>query len=473
MKNIFYKSSLLALTAGVLLTSCEPEIDTPNPTAGSEANFSKYIAVGNSLTAGFQDNGLYREGQLSSYPAILADQFREVGGGNFVQPLFPENQRNGSGYLRLVGFTPTGSPITETVTTERAIRSASPVLFTKFTDPVQNLGVPGIKVAEIKVQGYGSAQGNPYFERITPDNQAGQTYLQRVQQSTDHTFFSLWLGNNDVLSYATSGGASSATSNAITPVNLFDANYSELVNALTANGQEGILATIPDVTGIPFFTTVGPSVKKTLTDNNIPGMVAITGAGKDRIQVATAQINAPQNGVLFTLTGASYAPLLGQPTGKYWRDLARQVSPSQDPLIVRGTLAQLLLNYSVDTTKMFGFSGENPWPSALLLDVNEQNSVKAATTSFNNIIKAQAQAKGLALWDANAYFTSIQSGFGRNGVAYSPAFITGNLFSLDGVHLTPRGYAIVANEMIGAINAKYSASVPKADETQYRAVLLP
>ncbi|MCJ8167175.1 SGNH/GDSL hydrolase family protein [Pontibacter sp. E15-1] len=472
MKNIFYKYSVLALSAGVLLTSCDPEIDAPSKSSG-EADFAKYVAVGNSLTAGFQDNGLYLEGQRSSYPALMANQFAEVGGGSFVQPLFTEAQKNGSGYLRLSGFTATGSPITETVTENRAIRSASPVLFTKFTDPVQNLGVPGLKVADIKVQGYGSAQGNPYFERITPDAQAGQTYLQRVQQSTDHTFFSLWLGNNDVLSYATSGGASTAASNAITPVTTFDANYAELVGALMANGQEGILATIPNVAGIPFFTTVGPRVKQTLTDNNVPGMVAITGAGKDRVQFLTSQINASENGVLFTLTGASYAALLGQPTGKYWRDLAKQVSPSQDPLIIKGTLAQLLFNYSIDTTQMFGFSGGNPWPSALLLDVNEQNNVKAATSAFNTIIKAQAEARGLALWDANAYFNTIQTGFGKNGAAYSPAFITGNLFSLDGVHLTPRGYAIAANEMIQAINAKYNSNVPLVDETQYRAVLLP
>ncbi|GAB3541631.1 SGNH/GDSL hydrolase family protein [Pontibacter brevis] len=457
----------------MLLTSCDPEIDAPAASSG-QADFTKYLAVGNSLTAGFQDNGLYREGQVNSYPAILANQFEEVGGGEFVQPLFTEDQRNGSGYLRLTGFTATGSPITETVTENRAIRSASPVLFTKFTDPVQNLGVPGLKVADINVQGYGSTQGNPYFERITPESQAGQTYLQRVQQSTDHTFFSLWLGNNDVLSYATSGGASAAASNAITPVNTFDANYTQLVTALTVNGQEGILATIPNVTGIPFFTTVGPQIKNTLTTNNVPGMVAITGAGKERVQFLTSQINAAEDGVLFTLTGAPYAPLLGQPTGKYWRDLAKQVSPSQtNPLVIRATLAQLLLNYSIDTTQMFGFSAGNPWPSALLLDVNEQDAVKAATTSFNNIIKATAEATGLALWDANTYFNSIQTGFGNNNVGYSPAFISGNLFSLDGVHLTPRGYAIVANEMIKSVNSTYNSRIPTVDVTQYRAVLFP
>jgi len=471
MKKSIYTSGMLALLAGVLLTGCDPEIDTPAPAAGAVADFSTYIAIGNSLTAGYQDNGLYLDGQLNSYPAILAEQLKLVGGGEFTQPLFTEEQRNGSGYLRLAGFNQQGSPITAPVTENLAVRNASG-LMTKYLDPVQNLGVPGIRVADINTQGYGSTQGNPYFERITPDGNPFQTYLERVT-ATDHTFFSLWLGNNDVLGYATSGGASTTASNTITPVNTFDGNYSAMLAALTADGQEGIVATIPNVTAVPFFTTVGPVIKKSLGDNSIPGFMAITGTGNSRIQVATAQINAPENGVLIPLTASAYAPLLAQPTGKYWRDLARQVSSSQDPLVVRLTLAGLLVNFQIDTTQMFGLSMGNPWPSALLLDMAEQAEVKAATDAYNSIIKGQAEARGLALFDANQFFTSIQGGFANNNVTYSPAYISGNLFSLDGVHPTPRGYAVIANEMIKAINSKYSANIPTVDETQYRAVLFP
>ncbi|MHA6249495.1 SGNH/GDSL hydrolase family protein [Pontibacter sp. CAU 1760] len=481
MKNIFYKYSLLALSAGMLLTSCDPEIDAPASTAG-EADFSSYLAVGNSLSAGYSDGGLYLEGQVASPPALLAKQFEAVGGGEFKQPLFTEAQKNGSGYLKLTGFTAQGSPITQNVTTELAIRGVNEKgapLYTKFTDNINNLAIPGIRTADVKTQGYGSTQGNAFFERLT--NNPGQTYLQYVQaqaQAADYTFFSIWMAENDVLGYATSGGAFSggmlnADIRTITPLAKFDENYSALVSMLATEGKEGILVTIPDVTAIPFFTAVGPSVKGALTSAGAPGFVALTGSGSTRVQVATAQINAPQNGVYFTLTSSSYIPLLGQKTGKYWRDLAAQVSPSKDPLVVRGTLAAILANYQIDTTAMFGFTAGNPIPSALLLDVAEQTTVKSAITSFNDIIRAQATARGLALWDANAYFNNIQTGFGKNGVAYSPAYITGNLFSLDGVHLTPRGYAVATNEMIMAINAKYNSNVPLLDETQYRAVLLP
>lgn len=230
------------------------------------------------------------------------------------------------------------------------------------------------------------------------------------------------------------------------------------------------MATIPDVTSIPFFSTVGPTIKGLLTSAGVPGMVALTRNSNARIQVATSQIkDAAGENILFPLTSSTYLPIVGQRTGKYWRDLARQAVPPNPTL----SLITILVNYQIDTTQLFGVSVGNPWPSALLLDAAEQKDVSDATLNLNTILKAKAEEKGLAVFDAYTYFNSIQGGFTQNGVAYAPAFITGNLFSLDGVHLTPRGYAIVANEMIKAINAKYNARIPTVDITQYRAVLIP
>ncbi|QMU30209.1 SGNH/GDSL hydrolase family protein [Adhaeribacter radiodurans] len=463
MKNSLQIIGAVALVAStLLLAGCEPEIEKMSVSKG-ELNLDKYVAVGNSLTAGFMDNGLYREGQESSYPNILAGQFKQVGGGDFTQPLFTPEQENGSGYLRLSGFSPTGTPVLSPVTDKLAIRSQNPTLYTKYPEEINNLGVPGIRMSDIKMVGYGSSQGNPYFERISTDPQ--QTYLARVAAS-NATFFSCWLGNNDVLGYATAG----AFANSITPTDVFTANNSEVINTLTANGAKGIVATIPDVTGIPFFTTVGPTVKGLLASAGVPGMVALTRNSSARIQFARTDIKDAAGGtILFPLTSISYLPLIGQPTGKYWRDLAKQVVPANPALGLLG----ILLNFQIDTTKVFGLSSGNPWPSALLLDAVEQKDISDATINFNTILKAKASEKNLAVFDAYTYFNSIQSGMTQNGVPYSPAFITGNLFSLDGVHLTPRGYAIVANEMIKAINTQYNARIPTADVTQYRAVLFP
>jgi hypothetical protein len=59
------------------------------------------------------------------------------------------------------------------------------------------------------------------------------------------------------------------------------------------------------------------------------------------------------------------------------------------------------------------------------------------------------------------------------GVGINSAFITGGAFSLDGIHLTPRGNAVIANVFIDAINAKYASTIPAIDITQYRGVKFP
>src|SRR3982750_1333954 len=108
------------LIAGLLLLgACKPELSPVKPSKGT-ADFSKYISVGNSLTAGYSDGGLYLEGQQNSYPSIIAKQMLAVGGGEFKQPLFSADQANGSGYLQLTGFNTDGTPKTVTVTTNLA-----------------------------------------------------------------------------------------------------------------------------------------------------------------------------------------------------------------------------------------------------------------------------------------------------------------------------------------------------------------
>ena len=474
MNQIIKRTAPALALLGLGLAGCQPTIEAPAASAGS-ADFSSYIAVGNSLTAGYADGGLYREGQLNSYPSILASQFAKVGGGSFVQPLFTEAQSNGSGYLRLAGFTATGSPITAPVTTNLAVRGGTTQvpLYTKFTDPVNNLGVPGIRMADINTPGYGSVQGNSYFERITPDATPLQTYLQRVQAtvaSLKPTFFTEWLGNNDVLFYAASGGASLAPSNSLTSVATFTTNAGQVLDALTVNGAKGVVATIPDVTGIPFFTTVGPSLKATLVAANIPGLIAFTGAAPgnaasgNRKQIGTVDIRDANGGrQLFTLTSASFLGLLGRPTGAPWR-----------ALVPRAALATYLAGYAIDTTAAFGASVKNPIPSAFILDDVEQGLVATATAGFNNALIAAASSRNLAVFDANLFFRAVAGGgYVANAVNNTAGYLSGNIFSLDGVHPTPRGYAVIANEILKAANAKYSSSFSGVNPNNYRGVIFP
>lgn len=477
MNMLLKKAPLVLSLLGLTLAGCQPDIDEPKADRGT-ADFTRYIAVGNSLTAGYADGGLYLEGQQNSYPSILAGQFKAAGGGDFVQPLFNQpNQQNGTGYLRLAGFTAAGLPVTANVTTNLAVRGLSPsggALYTRYDNAINNLGVPGIRMSDIETAGYGSVQGNAYFERITPTATPTQTYLARVAASTP-TFFTNWLGNNDVLLYATAGAAA----NTMTDVATFTDKNNKLIDALTANGAKGLVASIPNVTTVPFFNTVGPSLKATLTAGSVPGLVITTGAlapgqANTRRSITTADIRGA-DGVgrqLLTLTASPYAALIGRPTGKYWRDFYQQARPSLPATVPNLTV--FLLAMQVDTTQLFGLSTGNPFPSTLVLDDTEQTAVVTRTNELNQALRTKATAKGLSFFDVNTFFTNVAgSGYATNGVTNTAAFISGNLFSLDGVHLTPRGYSIIANEMIKVINSTYGSTIQTVNPDAYRAVQYP
>ena len=89
-------------------------------------------------------------------------------------------------------------------------------------------------------------------------------------------------------------------------------------------------------------------------------------------------------------------------------------------------------------------------------------------------MKAQADSKGVAYVDPNTVLAQVSSATGltQNGITYTSSFIQGGVFSLDGIHLTPAGYALIANEIIKGINAKYGSTIAQVNTASYRRVLL-
>jgi len=122
----------------------------------------------------------------------------------------------------------------------------------------------------------------------------------------------------------------------------------------------------------------------------------------------------------------------------------------------------------------YGLHPANPIESKYVLDPEEVAIIKKQVAEFNNVIKSTAESKGLAVADAHTYLNRVNNpGILYNGIAINAKFITGNAFSLDGIHLTPMGNAMIANLFIDAINAKYDSRIPKVDAAQYRGVILP
>jgi hypothetical protein len=86
------KYGIVALAIALLYGGCK--ITAPSgPVAGlGGATIGKYVAVGNSLTAGYQSNGLFASAQAYSYPNLIAGQLSLAGGnvGSFQQPLYSD-----------------------------------------------------------------------------------------------------------------------------------------------------------------------------------------------------------------------------------------------------------------------------------------------------------------------------------------------------------------------------------------------
>ncbi len=482
MNLIFKRSAPFLALLGLALGGCQPDLnDDPKSSAG-QADFSRYIAVGNSLTAGFGDNGVYREGQLQSFPALLAQQFQKVGGGNFVQPVFPEANANGSGYLTITGFngaTPVLSQVAPNGVVGLGADGRTPLLVRYTGTDNQNLGVPGIRVADIATPGYGFNNPlgfNPFFERLLAANDP-RSYTQYVQErvaTIKPTFFTNWLGNNDVLGYAGSGGTAAPLSD---PAD-FRAKYTEITNVLTAGGAKGLVATIPNVANVPLFTTVSTAaVNASLSAVPVPASI-IAGLTAAPLGLTAAQIGSIRFGLYIQALDASGAVVTRAATAA---DLLLLTASSAvgTPSTTANPFPRGfgIVIPGISAAQAAGIAGAvppNPLPSNLVLDAVEVGRVQSRTTELNAIITEVGRSKGLAVFDANTFFNGVaRNGLAINGVNNSAAFVSGNLFSLDGVHPTPRGYAVIANEMIKVINATYGAAVPGVDASAYRGVKFP
>ena len=250
-----------------------------------------------------------------------------------------------------------------------------------------------------------------------------------------------WLGNNDVLGYATSGGVSPS---APTSSAAFGALYAQALGALRAAlpNAKIVVANIPNVTCVPYFTTVGPRVAASL-----PAGYYLRYQKHGNTSLAFDSTRFTEATPPFiTLPGQTYALLIGHPSGKWYRDNG------------------VALPAGIDTTKPFGLHPQNPWPDALMLDADEQTVAAGAVSAFNGIIASQASVNGAAVVDINSFFTGIKAnGLLVSGQEFTADYVSGGLFSLDGVHPSSRGQAVVANEFLRVINGKFGTSIPMVD----------
>ncbi|QWX84117.1 G-D-S-L family lipolytic protein [Cellulophaga sp. HaHaR_3_176] len=493
------KKTIALFAFGALLASCsddedsitEPMEPTPVVYTSGTADFTKYVSVGNSLTAGYSDSALFTDGQTASFTNMLAGNFALAGGGDFNIPLMSDNlggltlggePLDGFGNRLILSFI-TGSPNPVPVNGQGTTEITNVI-----SGPFNNMGVPGAKSFHLGVQGYGNVQAlpnaNPYFIRMASSPNA-TVIGDAVSQNP--TFFSLWIGNNDILGYATSGGAgedhnetnnfdpTTYGSNDITNTNVFASVYNGLLEALTANDAGGVLVNIPDVTTIPYFTTVpfNPVPLDAATADQVNSGYALYNGGVENYRLAglISDDDAAARTITFAeglnavvIVDEFLIELPGLP--KY-----RQTTAS-DLMVLT---ARSFIGTLADPSNPASVNGIGvPLADNWVLTPQEQEDVAIATEGYNAVIANMAIQYDLPLVDANTFLTSVAiSGVTlSDGSNVTATYGTGGAFSLDGVHPSPRGYSLIANEFVKQINTKYGSNLPGVDPLDYKGLYI-
>jgi hypothetical protein len=474
--NIYKSIGVVVLAATFLVSCSELEFDIPvEPevalTSGS-ADFSNYVAFGASFSSGVTDGALFVEGQNNSFPNSLASAFANAGGGEFSQPLVNDN----IGGLLLGGVQIAGprlyfdgaglSVVDGTPTTE-----VSNIL----TGPFNNMGVGGAKSFHFLAPGYGNlagvAQGtaNPYFARMASSPNA--TILEDAV-SQNPTFFTISvMGGNDVLGYATSGGSgvdqtgnfdpSTYGGSDITDPNVFANSATAIVTALTANGAQGVLSNVPYVTDLPYFTTVpynavpldaatAGSLNTAFAEYN--GGLQLAGSlgllTSEEIAARTIVFAAGQNAVTLVDEDLTDLSALGLPS-------YRQATP--DDLMVLPSLSFIGTLVDNNPTLINGVSV--PLSDQWVLTGTETQASIVATDAYAVTVQSLAEANGLAFADLRLILSeAATSGAMFDEFNMTTDLIFGGLVSLNGIHLTARGYAYMANKFLEVIDATYGSN---------------
>jgi hypothetical protein len=437
MNRIITSISLVAFTVLAVL-SCKPKYTEPSYSKG-EINPTRFVMIGGSHAAGYMNDALYYEGQQNSLAALIANQFKNIGGVSINQP-WVSSTSVGIGLTGLSRLNLGYKTDCKGVTALSPIRIASSGDISILNQNIfssanrfGNFGVPGLKLMQVSSSNLSAT--NAFFARMASSLSAS---VLDDAIASNPTFFSVFLGVEDVIDFAKSGGTienlPSATS--------FQNAYTNLLQVMTANGSKGVIATIPDVSEMPYFTTI------------------------------------PWNGL--TLDAASNTTLnsIYNPLGYYFSIGSNPfmiVDSTANAFAVRQILPTELLTLSLplDSVKCNQMGVLFPIRDEFVLDVQELQTLRNKISEYNTIITTLANQFGLALVDVNLFSSQLKTGFAYNGVSMSAKFVSGGAYSLDGIHFNEKGNALLANEFIKSINLKYKSRIPQVDANTFNSTLFP
>jgi lysophospholipase L1-like esterase len=465
VKRIALLAGLLAIA---LLSACsllEPEEELIAPPAddyqldAGSADFSRYVALGNSLSAGYQSGALYASTQGLGWTSQLA---RAMGAQEFSLPLVADPGFYGTetagpeaaGHLRL-RFDEDGPEVEKTPWPAGIDHYGQLLLDPDRPAPYHNLAVPGSVTYDLAhslnaadcYTAILAGEDNPYFDLVLRNadidwtSHGGATSdLTAVDQAIlmDPSFITLWIGSNELLLPATRGEGQ-----AIYSAEYLAIFYGEILARLRTALPEAaiVLANVPPVSAAPYFTTFhwyvvdedGELLPDPATGEPIPLLA------EDRPQLEPGDLVLLEAGDDLDLgLGMSEATALLRIMSESGLDSAAA---------------------AVGLPERFPRAGE-PLGGEYTLIAEEVASLARFTEEYNTVIDTMAAAHGLPLVDAHARMAAAAAhGVDYDGLHLSTEFITGGLFSLDGVHPSSFGHALLASYFIETINAAYGSNL--------------
>jgi hypothetical protein len=401
-----FGTAILGLLLGVIACHND-ELFRPVTIQPVNALFTRYVSLGNSITAGYQSAGINDSTQLQSYANLLA--------GRMQTPFFmPLMNRPGCAPPIDTLFRASGTPhrVGGGTATTCALRKPQPVPPPYIND----VAVPGAEVRD----GTSNLDTASNPNALTTFFLGGMTQTQ-MMDVVNPTFVTVWLGNNDVLGAATYG-PNAGDSTRVTDTLLFKARYAAVLDSIDATpaSGKGVLIGVANVTLIPYFS-------KASTYWAIKNKFALPDTFPTKFNVDNTCAPVAAGGI-----GDSV------------------LVPFGFGLNLVG-LAQAGVQDTLHCTE----------PQTVL--PAELRKLVATVTSYNAFISAQATSRGYAYFDPNLLFTSLPAGsippFPKTSGASAVTAPFGNYFSRDGVHPTGLSHKLIANALIAAINAKYSTSL--------------
>ncbi len=431
-----------------LFSSCKPKLDIPVPSAGA-ADFSKFIVVGGNYMAGCQDGALWKKGQEYSVGALLNEQFQLVGAGDFNQPLMPDDMGLGLNAKPWEGVFVHASRLGYKIDCE-GVSALKPlkdtfglvnagIYLTGISgNSFQNLSVPHGRIQDFYNTGFSNSyqQGNanPFYHRFASNAGSSKVYTDALAQNP--SFFAAWFGMEDIYEHARTG----ATNYSIPDGSTFWFYLDVFLAGLTTNDAKGIIANIPSLDCLPFFTTI-PWDGLELTQSKADSLNNLTGN-------------------IFNFVPGKNGFVIEDP-----------VSPGNYRKMVYGEY--ILLTIPLDSVKCNFMGVFTPIPDKYVLDVTEVYEIQTKINVYNSVIGERAMAYDIATVDMNSFFRTVRSGIKWDGVDVDMEFVSGGFFSLDGYHPHQKGYALIANEFLKAINSKYGATLPTINCFDCDGVIFP